>query len=311
MLHKSLSSSSLLKQAAAAVQAQRSPSGGAQAPISRPRLRRSASDFSGPHIPSMPLNTTNISTSTVPSSTSSGTQSPEPGGRRHIRFDNNVEQCIAVDFKDLSMEEEAYPEWLRACPSSDSEEDDLPIMKTKSRKHLNTPSSSRNSFSQEGSSKGIAKLPSTTLKYHQDDPDCIGHDPSSFLSSWRSGGLSPSASQETLRPTTSRKSANFLLDEEDEDAGMAWEPAGAFGNFDKNGSPGTSAGGSAFTTPETEDQGASDGMRRTPSGMFMPFDEDDDNNNAVEPDGIVGRVVNTVNTAKDICYVLYNVGWRK
>jgi len=52
----------------------------------------------------------------------------------------------------------------------------------------------------------------------------------------------------------------------------------------------------------------SSGMRRTPSGMFMPYEEDEDD---VVAEGLFGKVVDTVNTAKDIAHVIWNVGWRK
>jgi len=58
-----------------------------------------------------------------------------------------------------------------------------------------------------------------------------------------------------------------------------------------------------------EDSGEeSAGLRRTASGMFMPYEEDDDEPGAP---GIIGRVVDTVNTARDIAHVIWNVGWRK
>ena len=50
------------------------------------------------------------------------------------------------------------------------------------------------------------------------------------------------------------------------------------------------------------------GLRRTPSGMFMPYEEDEDD---VVAAGLFGRVVDTVNTAKDIAHVIWNVGWRR
>lgn len=52
----------------------------------------------------------------------------------------------------------------------------------------------------------------------------------------------------------------------------------------------------------------SSGMRRTPSGMFMPYEEEDE---APASEGLFGKVVDTVNTAKDIAHVIWNVGWRR
>jgi hypothetical protein len=41
------------------------------------------------------------------------------------------------------------------------------------------------------------------------------------------------------------------------------------------------------------------GLRRTPSGIFMPYEEDEDD------------VVDAGNTARDIAHVIWNVGWRR
>jgi hypothetical protein len=49
-------------------------------------------------------------------------------------------------------------------------------------------------------------------------------------------------------------------------------------------------------------------MRRTESGMFMPIDEDEDDLVAA---GLFGRVSETVNTVKDIGWVLWNVSLRR
>ena len=43
--------------------------------------------------------------------------------------------------------------------------------------------------------------------------------------------------------------------------------------------------------------------------MFMPYDEHDDDD--LMAAGLLGKVVDTVNTAKDIAHVIWNVGWRR
>ncbi len=50
------------------------------------------------------------------------------------------------------------------------------------------------------------------------------------------------------------------------------------------------------------------GMRRTESGMFMPYEEGAPEANN---EGMLGWVIDTVNTARDIVHVIRNVGWRK
>ena len=302
MLQKSISSSSLVKQAAAAVQAQRDYVTRTQ---SRPtqRLRRCASDFDGATTYTGSTGTAEIS-STLPSSTSSGAMSPDISDRRRIRFDNNVEQCIAVDFKEGGFEDEVNPPWTRTSSEDDSD-DDLPIIKTKLKHKLESrSSSSRTSFSSE--SKGIVKLPSTTLKFHQEDPGCRGHDASLFKP-MRSPALSPSPSQETLKPA--KESSRFLLlGDQDGDDSETMTPT-SFANLGRDNVYSLRQDPNDSTDDEEDVKLVEQGLRRTPSGMFMPFEEGEDDSMA--SNSLFGRIADTVNTARDICYVLYNVGWRK
>ncbi|KAF2808603.1 uncharacterized protein BDZ99DRAFT_390397 [Mytilinidion resinicola] len=295
MLQRSISASSLVKQAAAAVQAQQENSKSSR---NRPTMERAVSDFVTSSIPSRTISrdTTDYSTS---SRSTSGLQTPDHGERKHIRFDDKVEQCIAVDLKDGEYDDDDDERQNWALRDDDSSSDDGVVMMKKSKKKKQlSRTNSRNSFSSD--SKTIAKLPSTTLKYRTDSPDMPDQPPTHSLGYWRSSRLSPSPSQETLRP--SNPSTNFLLaDDDEEDDDISWEPSGAF----KDGQE--SAMGRSSPETEAESGEASVGLRRTASGMFMPYDEADDE--PVAP-GIIGRVVDTVNTARDIAHVIWNVGWR-
>jgi hypothetical protein len=51
----------------------------------------------------------------------------------------------------------------------------------------------------------------------------------------------------------------------------------------------------------------SNGMRRTSSGMFMSYEDGE----SLSKDAKFGRFIDTVNTAKDMAYFIWNVGWRK
>ena len=282
MLQKSLSASSLVKQATAAIEAQRIAS------RDRPFIRRAHSDFTGaPGIPSEPASRDQIDLS---SRSTSGLQTPH-GEKKHIRFDDNVEQCIAVELKDGDFDDEEES----ALHDSDSSDEGVVMMKKSKRKPLSR-SSSRGSFSSE--SKTIAKLPSTTLKYRTDSPDVADHISHSITpsSGWRPGRLSPSPSQETLRPVDPSK--NFLIEEDDDD--ISWDPSRAYADRRDSGVITQGSG----ENPEK----SSTGLRRTASGMFMPYDEEGD---VLVSGGILGRVVDTVNTARDIAHVIWNVGWRK
>ena len=234
-----------------------------------------------------------------PSTSTSGIQTPCT--KRHIHFNDKVEQCIAIneEVDDPSV----YYNAIR--DDSDSSDDELLVMKpvkkpTKARINSNS-NSPRGSFSND--SKTIAMLPSTTLNYRCDTPEPGEQDTRQKHGGWTSGPqVAPSASQQTLRPSS--PAANFLLDDEDDDAAdINWQPSSsrqgsgyAQNQLDMN----------AYDEYDENDDIESRGMRRTPSGMFMPCDGAEDYINA----GLFGKVVDTVNTAKDIAHVIWNVGWR-
>jgi hypothetical protein len=295
MLQRSISSSSLLKQAAAAVQAQQSTHG------DRPMLGRATSEYAYPFSSRLSPHT-----STQPSVSSSGLESPSE--RRHIHFNEQVEQCIALDVKG----DEDEPEVFTHEYDDDSDSDDGAIMmKSSNSKRKLPPMQSKHTLTRQttNETKTIATLPSTTLKYRGDTPEpqetALKH--SSGI--WSGSRLSPSPSQETLRP--SKPSTRILLGEDDEDDDdLDWQPSGSFagrrdsvaGNQDRLSAGLQKSGSSNNLSVEPN------GMRRTPSGMFMPYEEDEDD---VVSEGLFGKVVDTVNTAKDIAHVIWNVGWRR
>ena len=296
MLQRSISASSLVKQAAAAVQAQQ---GSGDRLRSRPVLgSRAVSDFVTSSIPSKPVS--READDYFSSYNTSGLQTPaDQTERKHIRFDDKVEQCIAVDVKDGEFDEDEDDTWHHDDDDDESSDDGIIMMKRTKKKRPSLKGKRSNSTTD---GKTIAKLPSTTLKYRTDSPD-IPELPSTPL--WRSSSsskLSPSPSQETLRP--SHPSTNFLLaEEDDDDADIEWEPQRAFAP--RQDSVHTSGNKLSDEEPSS---GGLGGLRRTSSGMFMPYEEDEDES---PNDGLLGRVVDTVNTAKDIAHVIWNVGWRR
>lgn len=296
MLQRSLSSSSLLKQAAAAVQAQQSD---------RPALGRATSDyvysFSSRRM-------SNDHPTMLSSISSSNLSSPGTRDRKHIHFNEQVEQCIALDVKGDDDDHEPYP--IRDYDDSDSDDGAIMMKRSNSKRKLpplHNKRTPRQSFSAE--SKTIAMLPSTTLKYRADTPDppetAMKHSSNGF---WHGSKLSPSPSQETLRP--SKPSTRILIGaDDDDDEDMDWQPPSAFANRKDS----VSVTQERFANLQTSGSSSSlnrepSGMRRTPSGMFMPYEEDEDD--AVS-EGLFGKVVDTVNTAKDIAHVIWNVGWRR
>lgn len=294
MLQRSLSASSLLKQAAAAVQAQ-------QATADRPSMGRATSDYVAFPFASRRLSREN--TSVLPSISSSGITSPSYE-KKHIHFNEQVEQCIALDMKgDDEDEVDTY------AIDSDSDSDDGAIMMKRSNSKRTLPAigSARKTAAQNNSSnesKTIAMLPSTTLKYREDTPD-LAETAMKHSGFWK---LSPSPSEETLRP--SKPSTGFLLgDDDDDEDDLTWQPPSAFANRkDSISLAQDRMNGLQISGSSSTEEANPSGMRRTPSGMFMPYEEDEDD---VVSEGLFGKMVDTVNTAKDIAHVIWNVGWRR
>lgn len=297
MLQKSLSSSSLIKQAAAAVQAQQREMPNGNRLSVRPRLERAATDYV-----TFPFSSRRMSKETLsadPSSSTSGLVSPN-SERKHIHFNEQVEQCIAVDMKgddddDLDSDRGNYD-------FDDSDSDDGIMMK-RTRGRQRKPILKKKPITHDKTEpKMLNMLPPTTLKYREDTPE---PQETAMKHSYKSPLISPSSSQETLRPSKP-SSKMFFVDDEDEDedeekddpfgAGLRSPPPGGFG----------SSSGFRRTASSSSLNAAPAGMKRTESGMFMPYEEGE-----TASEGIVGFVLDTVNTARDIAHVVWNVGWRR
>lgn len=294
MLQKSLTSSTLMQQATDALQAQQPERG----PGGRPVLQgRALSDLVTRSHPTRPDPNPIMSPPRALSSAStSGAETPCT--ERHIHFNNKVEQCIAIN----KGRDDQY-DYYGAIDDDSSSEDEPLTMKPVRRANpgLSTP---RNSFS--GESKTIAMLPSTTLNYRGDTPEPAELKSKQRSSFWNtSPKISPCPSQRTITPRA--PSTNFLLGDDDEDADLEWEPS-----LNRRNSLDLRQRQSSPTNDGYDsDREHSTGLRRTPSGMFMPFNEEQEEEKSFASAGLVATVVNTVNTAKDIAHVIWNVGWRR
>ncbi|KAL9601387.1 MAG: hypothetical protein Q9219_002563 [cf. Caloplaca sp. 3 TL-2023] len=290
MLQKSISSSTLIQQATDALQAQQPGRGLQDGPVMRQRALSDSIASSIPETPSSP--SIEGVTSTQTSTSTSGRQTPCT--KRHIHFNNKVEQCIAINDGDHRR-----CKYGRALYEDSDSDDDMLMMKpTAGKAKPKSASTPRNNFSNEN--KTIAMLPSTTLKYRGDTPDPIRQQEKQKGGSRNNGFKIPqSASQETIKP--SMPSSNFLLDDEDEEMDMSWQPSPGRRDsiFMRRSHPDDQ------NSDEKEGPEERNGLRRTPSGMFMPYDDDDNHTT-----GLLGKVIDTVNTAKDIAHVIWNVGWR-
>ncbi|KAJ5129185.1 uncharacterized protein N7515_005224 [Penicillium bovifimosum] len=274
ILQRSLSQHTLLQHAGAILKAQE-----AEINWTRPPFPRSNTDLDQLH-----HRTGSSSYSlggTLTTSSSSGMASPSE--RRHIHFNNEVVQCIAVEAKGYE------DEWPATFEDESSSDDGVVFMRQiSSRASLSHRSTPRSSFSGEG--KTIAPLPSTTLKYRGDPPEPRVPTILDRWSTTPTPTLSPTPSVETLRPPgRSEPPANFLLDE-DEDPNLDYT-----GNYPDRDGPWFIG----------DDPTADRPLRLSASGMIMPEGESE------TPSSIFDRVVDTVNTARDIAHVIWNVGWRR
>jgi hypothetical protein len=298
MLQRSISASSLVKQAAAAVQAQQKE---AVRGVLRPGISRAATDYIT--FPFSSRRPSQDGTSAFPSASSSGVATPG-GERKHIHFNEKVEQCIAVEIKGDEEDDAAE----RFGDESDSDDGAIMMKRTTIKKRRPVLRRSK-SETTNPDSKTIAKLPSTTLKYRKDEEAHEGQAQKHSTSVYRSPAISPSSSQETLRP--SRPSGKLFLVDDDDDEEVEDDeeeqravrlgirsPTRLVGQSDDLNR--TSSTSSLTAEPA--------GMRRTESGMFMPFEEGQP---PAANEGVFGRVVDAVNTARDIAHVIWNVGWRK
>ncbi|GIC92559.1 protein phosphatase regulator REG1 [Aspergillus udagawae] len=282
ILQRSLSQHTLLQHAGAILKAQEAASYRTWPSVSRPELgpRLNTSSANRPYVPLSYASTTKES---------SGVASPS--GRRRIHFNNEVVQCIAIDAKGADDDDDDdEEEWPVASEDDVLSDDGIVMMRQsppqESGSHKSTP---RGSFSSEN--KIIAPLPPTTLKYRGDTPE----PPSgSMIGRW-TGYFSKSTAASTPS-VPSDPAFSFFLDSEDDHVDFCWQPSQSQGVTDGNRP--------WFVNPEDEEE--VHGHQCSNSSLSKFLDEGDTSNVS-----IFDRVVDTVNTARDIAHVIWNVGWRR
>ena len=280
ILERSRSQHSLLQRAGDIIRVQQS-----NIASRRPILRRGNSEFILPRYDNSSVANTPVEHEALwlPASQSFAFDIPTPSECKHVLFDEEVRQVQAVDSEDDDKAEE------EDAVFDNDEDDDCGLIMAPSQRSVRgsgrtTP---HGSFSNE--SKTIVPLPSTTLKYRVDTPEPPVV-PNGFWPNGRKVTHSPS--QETLRPTNPHQ--NFLIDDDPEVEDGPWQPQSALGGQR-----------SPYDDDEVDDQPP---MRRTESGMFMPYSDEDE---AAMNNTLFGQAMYAVNTFKDIAHVVWNVGWNR
>lgn len=275
ILERSRSQQSLLQRVGDIIRVQQSSPA-----LGRPDFRRLTSDFTLP-------SRSNSSVANTPAEYDDSGVTPNrtsfvfPESRtpiecKHVFFNEEVRQVQAVESDD---DEKAEAE--EVIDESD-EDDDGGLMMAPARSRNSKTNTPRGSFGNDG--KTIMPLPPTTLKNRRETPEPDPKVQQPGL--WPRGRLlSPSASQETLRP--SRPNHNFLIDDEPEFSDDAWP---TYGN------------------ESSKDLVPAPGMRRTESGMFMPYDPEEE---GTGHNSLFGSALNAAYTLKDIAHVIWNVGWAR
>ena len=287
ILERSRSQHSLLQRAGEIIRVQQSNTASG-----RPMLRRGNSEFVLPRYDTCSVANTPIEEETpgfMQVRSSFIFDPPTPAECKHVLFDDEVRQVQAIDSEDDDKPDEED----EVFEDDEDDDDDCGLMMAPSQKSgrgsgRTTP---RGSFSND--SKTIIPLPSTTLKYRNDTPEPpeVPSIPAGF---WPKGRkLSPSPSQETLRPPNPHQ--NFLIDDDPEVDGP-WQPQSSLGGE---------------RSPYDYENDARDdhpNMRRTDSGMFMPYEDEDE---AAMNNTLFGQAMYAVNTFRDIAHVVWNVGWNR
>ncbi|KAH6874301.1 hypothetical protein B0T10DRAFT_533033 [Thelonectria olida] len=280
MLQRPLSPSSLLKHTVPMVRAQETGHQGS----TRPPLDRAAVTVTGYVTSSRQMSCNGSSTlsSSASSASSLGIK------QKHVRFNNKVEQYIAVEGNGDG------DDGINSNPYTDSNSDDgLTMKRLRPRKRAppirRKSTNDKPSFPSDG--KTISKLPSTKLNHR-------GHilEPSEEAMkhgiSIRNPTLSPSLSPETC----SKHLGRFF--EEDEDHDMMDV------NVDVDS---VCHGAMSLERPGLRRRTSTDnitadpnGMRRTPFYMFTSYEEEESSSK----DAIFGRFIDTVNTARDMAHFI-------
>lgn len=226
-----------------------------------------------------------------------GSISPEVGEKKTIRFNEQVEQCISLEIKGNGSKE-IYA--INDYDDSDSENGGIVMRSNSKRKlppHLKRKTSCQSSSAE---SKTIAMLPPTTLKYIGDTPEAPGIAIKHSNGFWSGSRSSHSPFQETSRPSTLSTRMLFGSGEEGYDGGnddvdMDWQPPSTFNNRKDCVSV------AQERLQNLQAPTSISGLTNESSAFSMRYEEVRDD---VMSEGFFGKIMETVNTARDIAQAI-------
>ncbi|KAL5583690.1 hypothetical protein FOVSG1_015041 [Fusarium oxysporum f. sp. vasinfectum] len=285
MLQRSLSTASISKQARAAGKIQETGD------ILNPRISFSSTEDLSQPVPRGQLDS--ASSSVTLATESSGTISPN-GERKRTHFNEQVEQCIAVEVEGIHHDDNE-PDTGRYGDDIDPD-DGMMVKYTRTRTWPFFERDTPESKLAEG--KTIVMLPPTTIKNLEDYPEQVGTASKYFRSP-----VMPSSSHDDHRPATQ---IQVSFDEERDQGSLHDVRLGPCTSWPSSPAEHANSG----LPPSLSSDNLSEepvGRRMTPSGMFMPCEEGE----IPSADGILGRIIDTVNTARDIAHLIWTVGWTK
>jgi hypothetical protein len=227
-----------------------------------------------------------------------GSASSGLGEQKHIHFNEQVEQYIALETNG-DDNGELDSSVIDDYEDSDSDDGGLMMKTIHSKQKLPLMSSRRaaqGNFSVDN--KTIAMLPSTTLKYGEITPEPVE------TAMEHSNGFRNNSKFSPSICTLPGK------DFKNDDAIMNWQTTGAFANIKESMAVTQQRPQNLYTCGSSSSLNCDPlDSRRAPLDMFISNERD---KSEVAPEGPFEKIVDMVNTAKDIAYVIWNAdrkGW--
>ncbi|EFW22252.1 hypothetical protein D8B26_001033 [Coccidioides posadasii str. Silveira] len=241
---------------------------------------------------------------------------PSPGSRRHITFNRVVSQVVAVGREDEEDEDddENYSYSGEYCLLDDDDSEATLVTMKQLHPRRSLSSTPRSSFSSDTRTI-IAHLPPTTLKF---DSDSETEDEAQYFRwSGERASFYRSASTDTIKVHDTGEVETYPSSEHleyvESDNAYSWPFKSTLADvLPSSPSPPASPSASEALTDDNGDEE----WYLSSSGVFMPCahgelaKSEEAEGDRRAPYDLLGKAVDVANTLRDIVHVLWNVGWR-